>query len=69
MLSDLRVRFGSPFRRTAVSQEIDLELQFDFGQQMEKYLRAGLTREEATRRVRLEFGGLTQIKEDCGRRA
>jgi predicted permease len=65
MFSDLRVRFRSFFRRTAVSQEIDQELQFHLGQQMEKYLRSGLTREEATRRVRLEFGGLTQIKEDC----
>jgi predicted permease len=65
MFSDLRVRFRSLFRRTAASHEIDQELQFHLGQQMEKYLRAGLTREEATRRVRLEFGGLTQIKEDC----
>src|ERR1700735_40997 len=32
---------------------------------MEKYLRAGLTREQAARHLRLEFGGLTQIKEDC----
>jgi hypothetical protein len=26
---------------------------------------AGLTREEATRRARLEFGGLDQVKEEC----
>ena len=32
---------------------------------MEKYLRDGLTREQAARRIRLEFGGVTQIKEDC----
>jgi len=65
MLSGLRVRFRSLFRRTAVTREIDHELQFHLGQQMEKYLRAGLTREQAARRLRLEFGGLTQIKEDC----
>jgi predicted permease len=65
MFSGLRVRFRSLFRRTAVTQEIDQELRFHLGQQMEKYLRAGLTREQASRRVRLEFGGLTQIKEDC----
>ena len=65
MFSDLRVRFRSLFRRTAVTQEIDQELQFHIEQQMEKYLQAGLTREEARRRVRLEFGGLTQTKEDC----
>ena len=65
MLNDLRVRFRSLFRRTAVTHEIDQELQFHIEQQMEKYLQAGLTREEARRRVRLEFGGLTQTKEDC----
>ena len=65
MLSGLRVRFRSLFRRTAVIQQIDQELQFHLEQQMEKYLRTGLTREQASRRVRLEFGGLSQIKEDC----
>ena len=65
MFSDLRVRFRSLFRRTAVTQEIDQELQFHLGQQMEKYLQAGLTPEQARRRIRLEFGGLTQIKGDC----
>jgi hypothetical protein len=65
MFSDLRIRFRSLFRPTAVTREIDQELQFHLERQIEKYLRAGLTREQARRRVRLEFGGLTQIKEDC----
>ena len=65
MFSDLRVRFRSLFRRTAVTQEIHQELQFHLEQQMEKHLRAGLTPEQARRRLRLEFGGLTQLQEDC----
>jgi hypothetical protein len=65
MFSDLRIRLRSLFRHAAVTQEIDQELQFHFEQQMEKYLRAGLTREQARRRLHLEFGGLSQIKEDC----
>jgi predicted permease len=65
MFSNLRVRFRSLFRRTSVTQEIDQELQFHLGRQMEKYVRAGLTSEQARRRVRLEFGGLAQIEEDC----
>ncbi len=32
--------------------------------EIENYLRAGLPREEATRRARLEFGGFEQIKEE-----
>jgi predicted permease len=65
MFSDLRVRFRSLFCRTVVSDEIDQELQFHLEQQMKKYLRAGLTLEQASRRLRLEFGGLTQVREDC----
>jgi predicted permease len=65
MFSDLRVRLRTLFRRTAVTPEIDRELQFHLQQQMEKYLQAGFTCEQARQRVRLEFGGLTQIKEDC----
>jgi hypothetical protein len=65
MLTDLRIRFRSLFRRSAVTREINEELQFHLELQIEKYLQAGLTREQARRRVRLEFGGLTQIKEDC----
>jgi predicted permease len=32
---------------------------------LEKYIQSGLTREEATRRARFEFGGLDQVKESC----
>jgi hypothetical protein len=32
---------------------------------VEKHVRAGLTREEALRQTRLEFGGVGQVKEDC----
>ena len=65
MFSDLRVRFRALFRRTAVTQEIDRELQFHLRQQIEKYLQAGFTREQASHRARLELGGLTQITENC----
>ncbi|HUH61637.1 MAG TPA: ABC transporter permease, partial [Terracidiphilus sp.] len=33
--------------------------------QVEKYVRSGLTREEAARRARIEFGGMEQVREDC----
>ncbi|HTZ58588.1 MAG TPA: ABC transporter permease [Acidobacteriaceae bacterium] len=65
MWSDLRVRLRSLFRSNTVSREIDQELQFHLDQQVEKYLRAGLTVEEAKRRIRVEFGGLPQVREDC----
>jgi predicted permease len=65
MLSDLRIRLRSLFRRARVEQELDDELRFHMDQQTEKYIRAGVSREEALRRVRLEFGGIEQVREDC----
>ena len=65
MLSDLRVRLRALFRRGAVEAELDEELRFHLERQVEVYLRAGLPRDEAVRRARLEFGGLEQVKEEC----
>jgi macrolide transport system ATP-binding/permease protein len=65
MFSDLFFRIRSLFRRTAVENELDQELRFHLEQQVEKHVRAGLTREQAMRQTRLEFGGLGQVKEDC----
>ena len=65
MLSDLYIRLRSIFRRAKVEEELDEELRFHQEQQADKYMRAGLSREEALRRVRLDFGGHEQVKEDC----
>ena len=65
MLSDLYIRLRSLFRRAKAEEELDDELRFHQEQQAEKYMRAGLSREEALRQVRLDFGGLEQVKEDC----
>jgi hypothetical protein len=64
MRADWILRLRSMFRRSAVEQELDDELQFHLEQQIESYVRAGLDRDEALRRARLEFGGLEQIKEE-----
>lgn len=65
MLSDLYIRLRSLFRRTKVEQELDEELRFHQERQVERYVRAGMSREEALRRVRLDFGGLDQVKGEC----
>jgi putative ABC transport system permease protein len=65
MLSDLVIRFRSLFRRDKVEAELDDELRSHLEQQVEKYVRSGLRREEALRRARIEFGGLDQVKQDC----
>ncbi|MGD0300099.1 MAG: ABC transporter permease [Bryobacteraceae bacterium] len=65
MLNDLFFRLRALFRRKTVETELDDELRFHFEFNVQKYENLGLTREEALRRARLEFGGIGQVKEEC----
>jgi predicted permease len=65
MFNDLFFRLHALFRRKKVESELDDELGFHFEQQVEKYVSAGVKREEALRRARLAFGGAEQVKEEC----
>jgi len=65
MLSDLAFRIRSLFRYRRVEAELDEELLFHAEQQRDKYVKSGMTLDEAARLVRLEFGGIDQVKEDC----
>jgi len=65
MLSDLLFRLRALVRRKSAEGELDEELHFHMGQQIEKYVQRGLGRSEAIRRARLTFGGLEQLKEEC----
>ena len=44
---------------------MDAELKFHIAAYAEDLVRSGVTREEAMRRARLEFGGIEQTKEEC----
>src|SRR5438128_1944949 len=65
MLSDLLYRLRALFRRDAVEGELDEELRFHFEQQVQKLMQTDVARAEAVRRVRLTFGGIEQVKEEC----
>jgi predicted permease len=65
MLSDFLYRVRALFQRKTVEGELDEELRFHLERQMQKHLKAGLSREEAMRRARMEMGGLDQVKEEC----
>jgi putative ABC transport system permease protein len=65
MLSDLIYRLRALFRRGAVEADMNDELRFHFEQEVEKYVKSGLSREEAQRRARLAFGGVEEAKEEC----
>src|SRR2546429_7033263 len=63
MISDLLFRLRSVCLRRSIEKELDDELRFHFEREVEKLMRAGLDRQEASRRARLSFGGLGQMKE------
>jgi putative ABC transport system permease protein len=65
MLKDLFFRLRSVLRRGTVESEMEEELRFHSQRQLEKYLKAGMSGDEAQRQVRMDFGGLEQVKEDC----
>jgi hypothetical protein len=65
MLDDLRYRTRALMHHKAVEDQLDEELRFHFDRQVEKYMRSGMTEEEAKRKPRLAFGGHEQVKEDC----
>jgi len=65
MFNDLFFRLRSLFRSQTVESETEAELRFHREHQIEKYLRTGMTRDAAVRQVRLDFGGLPQIRDEC----
>ena len=64
MFSNLRYRLRALFRRNSMEAELDTELRAHIEQQTEKYIKSGMSPEEAARRARIELGGIEQIKED-----
>ena len=45
--------------------KLDRELRFHIEEQVRDYMARGMTEAEARRRVRIEFGALEQIKDEC----
>ena len=65
MLSDFLFRLRAIFRAKSMDTGLDEELEFHLDRQLEKNIQSGLSPEEARRRVRLDFGGATQVTEEC----
>ncbi len=65
MLSDLWYRLRALFRNNSMDSDMDEELRTHLEHQADKWIRAGLTPEEALRRARLEFGGMEEVREEC----
>src|SRR5690242_1912795 len=52
-------------RRSRMESEMDAELRFHIEAFAEDLVRHGVSREEALRRARIEFGGMERAKEEC----
>ncbi len=65
MLRDLLFRLRALSQRKTVESELDQELRAHLENETEKYVAAGLSPQDATRRARIALGGLEQIKEQC----
>src|SRR5580704_11959732 len=63
--SRLRSWSETTFRRSRMESEMDRELRFHIETFAEDLMRGGVSREEAVRRARLEFGGQESFKEEC----
>jgi predicted permease len=61
----LWLRFETLFHRRRIAHELDDEIQFHLDQQIAENIAAGMSGEEATRRARIEFGGIELAKEEC----
>jgi len=64
MLTDLKSRWKSLFRRTAVETDLDAELRFHLDEHVVKLEKSGLSHEDALRRARLEIGTADSVKEE-----
>ena len=65
LLHDLLFRLRTLMRHSAAENELDDELRFHLERETDKYVKSGMSEAEAVRRVRLEFGGLDQVKDEC----
>ena len=64
MIARLRSWLRSSLHRSRVERDMDEELHFHIERHAEDLVRNGLSREEAARRARAEFGGIEARKED-----
>src|SRR5688572_21523557 len=65
MLRDLLYRLRAILRGNRMDADLQEELQGHLEYETEKYLRSGISEQEAKRRARLALGGVEQVTEEC----
>src|SRR5271168_1030977 len=69
VLDSLRFRIATLFRRSQLNAEMEDELRSHIQHRADDLERSGLSRTEAERRARIEFGGYQGFKEECHKAA
>ena len=64
MFADLKFRLRALFQRRSMERELDDELRFHIEHETEKYIREGMSPDDARRRALVAFGGVARIKDD-----
>ena len=62
-LDRLAARLRAVFTKRVLDAELDAELEHHLGLRCDDYIKAGMPREEALRRARIDLGGVEQIRE------
>ncbi len=65
LLDSIRFRMAALFQRTKLRAELEDELRSHIQHRADDLERSGISRAEAERRARLEFGGQARFKEEC----
>ncbi len=65
MFSDILYRVRALVRHRTVERELAAELRFHLEREIEKHVASGMSRADAARRARLDFGGVEQVTEAC----
>jgi macrolide transport system ATP-binding/permease protein len=65
LLSTMRLRFRSLFRRGRVEQDLEDEIRDHLERQIDANVATGMTREDARNAALRAFGGVAQRKEEC----
>ena len=58
-------RLARFWRRKKLEHDLGKELQFHIAERVSAFKSMGLSEDEARRKVRQEFGGMEQVKEEC----
>jgi predicted permease len=65
LFARLRSWLDSTFRRAHLESEMDTEVRFHLDAYADDLIRSGVSRDEALRRAKLEFGAVERSKEEC----